>query len=210
MTCVIGYLSGGNAYLAADSEGSNYASKDIFYNRKVFYKNGLLIGCAGSYRAIQLLKYKFNPPMPEQIVDLPKTSPDAYYMNCVIADSIKAVFTENGFAEIENNKNNAVNSYILIMFKNRIYEVQSDYSIIETVRNFSAIGCGADHARGAMFVLDPANLQPEKKLELAIEAAKTFCPGVGGPVNIVRNKKDRFDAVTIHQGKLRILPDEIL
>lgn len=210
MTCVIGYLSNGNAYLGADSEGSNCISRDIYYNRKVFYKNGLLIGCAGSYRAAQILKYKFNPPFQEQIVDLPKQNCEAYYMNCVIADSIKQVFTDNGFAEIENNRNSAAGSFILILYKNKIYEVQSDYSVLETVHNFSSIGCGADFARGSMFVLDPAQISPEKKIELAIESAKTFSPGVGGPVNIVRCKGDKFDTVTIHNGKLKILEDEIL
>ena len=52
----------GKVYIGADSLGSNGFTQSIRKESKVFKNGEFLIGCTSSFRMIDLLKWKFNPP----------------------------------------------------------------------------------------------------------------------------------------------------
>lgn len=60
MTCIVGLVDNGVVYMGADSLGSNYQSKTVRNDKKVFKlkdSDKAVVGFAGSYRIGQLLMY---------------------------------------------------------------------------------------------------------------------------------------------------------
>ena len=62
MTCIVGVAKSGKVYIGADSLGSNGLTKEIRKECKVFKNGDFLIGGTTSFRMLDLLKWKFNPP----------------------------------------------------------------------------------------------------------------------------------------------------
>lgn len=67
-------------------------------------------------------------------------------------------------------------------FRKRLFHVQGDFQVGESVIDFDAAGGGRELALGSLWTTQTFGLSPEKRLRLAIEAAEQFNNGVAGPV----------------------------
>lgn len=167
MTCIVACVKDNVVHMGADSLGSNGWSKTEALNSKVFIKEGFLIGCTGTFRHIDLLKYKLliaNHCYSDQEVD--------QYMRTTFIDTIIKLLKDN---EADKDAN------FLVGFRGNLYEVQDDYSVLNCPLWGAAIGSGEDPARGSLYTTQNLGLAPATRLNLALEAAETVITTVQRP-----------------------------
>jgi ATP-dependent protease HslVU (ClpYQ) peptidase subunit len=180
MTCAIGVVDNqGTIWLGADSCASSSETKRIYSIKKIFNNHDFLIAYAGSFRPGQLLQYRFDPPKQSKNMD------DDTFINTIFIDAVRKCFESNGY-NIETLDKKLLDNDFLIGYKSNIYTINNDYHISKMVKNYTAIGSGADVALGSLFSTeDNENIQ--LRIEIALNAAEYFCPGVAPPYYIMKS-----------------------
>jgi len=180
MTCIIGVEYSGKVYIGADS--CSYGS---YMNRssstsKVFVRDGLVIGCAGSVRMGQILKYSLEVPK----FDGPTTA--ERYMATKFVLAVRKSFSEHGFMWKENERETGGSFLVGVM--GELYHVDSDYQASRVVYGYDCIGSGAEVAMGAMYALtrvDEPKDSPLNIIGIALMASAEFSPNVSGPFTVL-------------------------
>lgn len=168
MSCVIGLVDNGKIFFGADGFATTEdGERRPIYCNKIFKNKEYLIGYTGSVRTGQLVEPAYFDA-PDNISELAEAlRQHLYALGCVAT-------AEGGISMQTSN--------FLIAYKDKLYEILMDFQLNEVLGNFTAIGSGAAYAMGAMHVLDKAsNIEPIKKLELALQAASFFHTSVGPP-----------------------------
>lgn len=175
MTCVIGLVEGDTLYLGGDSAGVGGLSIRQRVDDKVFKNGPFLMGFTTSFRMGQLLRYKFKPPV-QQCAD------DMEYLVSDFVDTVRSVFSNNGFGDAKNDHGGD----FLVGYKNKLYQVHSDFQIARSRLPYEAVGCGAEIALGSMYAA--SQLPPVERIKLALEAASVFSAGVCKPFKVLKQK----------------------
>jgi ATP-dependent protease HslVU (ClpYQ) peptidase subunit len=171
-------------YMGADSLGTNGFTGRAFKDSKVIKKNDFLIGACGSYRLINLLKYKFNPPKK-------KVGQDIYdYIHIDFCDELITVFKNNGLLETNDNINKLRQSEFIFAHENRLFTFQSDCSVIEPKQDYIACGSGEYHAEASLFSTHNTKLSGEERIKRAIVCANNFVVSVNDDIVIEFLKND--------------------
>ena len=176
MTCIVGLVKNKAVYLGGDSAFASGWDIVTRPGEKVFARDGVIFGVAGSPRAINLLRYHLQAPSIEG--DL------MHYMATSFVDAIRECFKNGGYAEKENEAE-SFTSNILVGIDGRLFEYQADYQVQE-VLDYTAIGTGASVALGAMYV--SAKKSPVQRIQHALEAAAEFNIYVRAPFHVLRAK----------------------
>ncbi|MGD9099370.1 MAG: hypothetical protein PVF45_02740 [Anaerolineae bacterium] len=177
MTCVVGLVKSGVAYVGADSASVCGYETRVTRLPKVFRRGGFLIGYTSSFRMGQLLQYQLDVP-------LQGGEPDDVYMVQTFVEAVRNLLKDHGYARVENNVESG--GAFLVGYRGRLYSVQSDFQVNETADGFEAIGAGREYALGAMRVLK--HLGPKKRIKKALEASAHFCNAVAGPFRVVSER----------------------
>lgn len=171
MTCIVGIAEGGKVYIGGDSAGVCGMDIAIRADRKIFKNQGFVMGFTSSFRMGQLLCYKFSPPPRHPDEDV------MGYMVTKFIDGVRDCFKDGGYArkvsEVESG------GQFLVGYEGRLFSIEGDYQIGETMCGYHAVGCGADYAKGSLFAT--MGEQPEKRLDMALRAAAAHSAGVCGP-----------------------------
>lgn len=171
MTCIAGLVKDGIVYLGGDSAGVNDWDLTVRKDQKIFINGEFLIGFSSSFRMGQLLQYKFDPPIRHNDMDIFR------FMVSIFVERIRACFHDGGYQKrIEERE---IGGQFLIGYAGRLFHIDSDYQVGEAIDNMLAIGCGANVAIGALYVL--RNMNPIERIERALEAAERFNGGVRSP-----------------------------
>jgi len=175
MTCIIGLEHDGNVYMGADSLSSNGWGAYYSDASKIFQIGEYLVGVSGSWRLNQLLQYGFHWPDFEGKVSY---EPMATIVIGVI-DPLRVYLKEHGYSRISENEESTPEGRILIGFRGRVYEVQSDFSVLTYDEGFSCIGSGSLYAYGAMYAAKCD--RPTNRMTKALWAAATYDPYTSNP-----------------------------
>jgi len=171
MTCIVGLKHKGGIYIGGDSACAEnsflYARKDT----KVFKVGEFIYGYTSSFRMGQLLRYKFKPPQRELAQDVFE------YMTTDFIDALRECFNKAGYAEVKNGMESGGD--FLVGYQNRLFEIRSDYQAGESILDYHSCGCGREVALGAMYASE--GLNPEARIQKALEAAERFNPYVRSP-----------------------------
>ena len=167
MTCIVGLVSKGKVYIGADSLGSDGFTQQIRKEPKVFKNGDFLIGCTSSFRMIDLLKWKFNPPTVKDD-NLHK------FMVTDFVDAVRTLFVDNGYNITSDDWRSGC---FLVGLKGRLFSIESDFQVYE--QDFHAVGSGAYHALGSLYTSKKNS--PFKDIEKALETAEHFVTSVGRP-----------------------------
>jgi hypothetical protein len=191
-TCIAALKTGNGVWMIGDSAGVDPQSLSIriVSGKKVFLKtdsNGqeFGFGYTSSFRMGQLIQYSLTvPPVPAK-GDLQD------YMCTTFVEALRTCLKDGGYTKISDNQETG--GYFLVGTAGRIFEIQSDFQVCETVEDYAAVGCGDDLALGSLFStqdnhLDEA-MQPWDRLRLALDAAAHFSAGVRPPFNLIEVKK---------------------
>jgi ATP-dependent protease HslVU (ClpYQ) peptidase subunit len=178
MSCVVGITERGRVWIGADSCASNGNRYTLTRETgKLFRCGPMLIGAVGNFRANQLVRYMLEPQPFEQGDDAVR------YLVTEFAGPVREIFKEHGALsnDQEEYKNGDWSDItFLIGMAGRLFHFDASFQVDEFTDGFLAAGCGADLARGALCVLS-ADLPPEKRILLALEASARFDIKVGPP-----------------------------
>ena len=184
MTVVLAYSdrTSNTVFMAGDSCASDQIYQSLIKNPKVFHPVGrrdILIGCAGSFRMLNLMQHVSGIFPPEN--ELATDDIDMSYLVTEFTPVIKAI-TED-FDEDDPWE-------MLIAVGSRIYRMQIDLSILEPTDNCDAIGIGGPVALGAFKVLN--ELAPyksvEERMKHALTVACSSCKGCSAPFMFEHNE----------------------
>jgi ATP-dependent protease HslVU (ClpYQ) peptidase subunit len=172
-------------YLAGDSIAicSDDFSSTAIEDPKVFVKNGIGFGLAGSSRACQLVKYHFNVPKMSKSQDV------MAYLTVDLIGGIKKLFIDEGIVKNFGEMMDENLLMGLLAHEGKLYYVDADFSIDRSVLGFYALGAGGSVALGALDALmQTAEMKPEQALVKALEIAARHNSGLRPPFNVVSVK----------------------
>lgn len=183
MSCILAVRHRDTVALAADSFLGNAAVAGRSQANKIFQRGDFNIGVAGSLRLSQVIHYV----MPDAYFKHYGTEADVdYYLTTAFATGLYSTLESENLLD---DKEFGDESAILLVYKSRIFEIQSDFAIIESAEPFEAIGAGTQAALGAMhtaITLDSefTSLNAEDIARFGLIAASNFSPYVRGPFDI--------------------------
>lgn len=185
MTAIAGLVHEGRVYIGCDSLSSNptYHRKDVVTNPKVFelsappYGSGpVLIGYTSSWRMGQLLKHKLTLP------DVMHADDPMDYLIVHFVEAVRQTLKTGGYAEMENGVERG--GTFLVGYGGRLFTVQGDYSVLESVDGFDACGSGGSQVKAVLHATREMKLKPEARITLALESAAAHNVTVQGPFTV--------------------------
>lgn len=175
MTCIVGYLDKKRKKVTIGGDSAGVAGLDIRIRKdtKVFKNGDFLIGCTSSFRMIQLLRFSFKAPEIE--------SKNIYeYMCTDFINAVRECFKHGGYLQ-QHSDGDEKGGTFLVAYKNRLFRIENDFQVAESLNGIEAVGCGADYALGSLYILSKQNLTPKEKVLKSLETASFFSAGVSKP-----------------------------
>lgn len=172
MTCIAALVDNGKVYVGGDSAA--VMGMDVFQVREP--KVGVIAdhyvaGFTTSFRMGQLLLNVFRPPEPP-IIDLTKFMVSdfiAAWKKCLYEDGTR------GFGSVAGQ--------YLVGVWGRIFKIDSDMSVLESLDGFDACGCGQFYALGSLASTE--RQEPFSRIYQALAVAAKFSTGVRTPFTVL-------------------------
>lgn len=182
MTAIVGITDGNTVVIAGDSAGVAGSLTQPRIDAKVFTNGPYVIGYTSSFRMGQILRYAFKAPTP------PDSEEDLHAFMCTsFINSVREGLKDGGWAS-KNNDQEEGGSF-LVGVRGRLFEIGEDYQVGELVDGYTAVGCGAEIALGALHATGNTGMSPERRAIAALEAAAHFSTGVRPPFTIIDTAK---------------------
>jgi len=184
MTCIVAYKDKGRVYLGCDSISSNGFTKSIMREPKVFKKGKMLIGYTTSFRMGQIIQHDLNVPKHSKGVSIER------YIVTRFIPALRKCLGEGGYNKKENERESG--GTFIVIYKNRIFKIQDEYSVLETTEQFDACGSGEYAALAAlktMAEITNLDLNGKQKVEKALEVTESQVVTVSGPFTILDMKQ---------------------
>lgn len=165
MTCCIGYKTEKFLYFIADTAGTDEDHvQEIRKDPKVFTRDNILFGTAGSFRMRDVLMYNLKIPT---LTKSDKSNID-FYVKKKLISAIRNIFIEEGVCIKTDESDQTCPGDILIGIQNKIYKIESDFQVGETAFSYNAIGSGSREALGAldMYSLIVDGKLPSKSIDV--------------------------------------------
>lgn len=190
MTCIVGIVDQENnrVVMGADSAGVSGLDITIRKDPKIFKVGEFVIGCTSSFRMIQLIRFSFSIPNSKPS-HLPKDTnalvgKDIHrYMCTDFVDALRKTLSKGGFLQKDKEEESA--GTFLVAYKDRLFQIQDDLQVSESVKDYDACGCGKYYALGSLWTNNNLNVTIENRLRLALECAEEFSGGVRGPFHFL-------------------------
>lgn len=182
VTCIVGTVgSDGAVYMGADSCGSNGWTWLEVRNPKLFRLTEevqgveMLIGCTGTFRLIDVLTHQLTLPPRKG-----SQGPDAW-MRATFVPAVRSALNDAGHLEAKNGVVALDNGgSFLVAYAGRLWEVQSDLSVLNIAPVGSAVGSGEVAARGSLWTSREWK-NAGKRVRVALESAEAVVATVRGP-----------------------------
>jgi len=140
MTLILGYVHAGVAHLAADRgayDPHDHSQVQLALPKIVHVNPRIIAGASGSMRLIQLLQYTAFPPCEDG------RDPLEWIVRVLIPLLQRQ-------AKDDNVDSTLVHSSILLASRNRLFMLEEDWGVVESVLPYAAVGSGAMAALGAV------------------------------------------------------------
>jgi len=175
MTCIVGFTDGTSVTVGGDSAGVGGYDLTVRADEKVFELGEFVFGFTTSFRMGQLLRYNFTPPKFHEGQEI------FSYMVTSFIEALRPVLRNGGFAKVNNGVEEG--GTFLVGVRGKLFRIDNDFQVGQSVEPFEAVGCGAQIALGAMFA---SELAAEQRILRALQAAERFSAGVRGPFVVKR------------------------
>ena len=173
MTCIVGYIDKAKDKVIIGADSAGVAGLDVTVRKdpKVFKNGDFVIGCTSSFRMIQLLRYSLTLP---KVYDK-----DIYeYMCTDFITAVRECFKEGGYLQ-KYNDGDEKGGQFLVGYKNRLFNVDNDFQVGESIVNYDACGCGGGYAKASIYT---NSKKDSKSIVLdALKTAENFSGGVRSP-----------------------------
>ena len=177
MTCIVGYTENGKVYIGGDSAGVAGFKLVLRQDEKVFSRGQMVFGFTSSFRMGQILRYSFTIPEHDPKKD------DFDYLCTDFIDALIKSFKSKGYARVKDSEVNG--GTFLLGYKGNLYQIEDDFQVGTVRYKYNACGCGESYALGALMALEKENIEPQKRIEIALSAAEHFSAGVRAPFIVV-------------------------
>lgn len=172
MTCICAIADLSTVWMASDSAGSDSYSIVRSSSKKVFTKNNIVFGVAGSWRQLNLLQHDLSIP------DHYETISDESYISIHVVNAIRDCFLSSGSSQ-RINEQEVSSVSLLLGYRGGIYHMNTDLGVLYITNGYDAIGSGDDVAKGALFAT--SWMSPKERLYCALSAAVEHTPFVRPP-----------------------------
>lgn len=216
MTCIVGFTDKKNntTWIGADSLGSNGYTQEVETNRKVFRNNTLenvVMGSTSTFRHIDLLRYNKNlfPEIDKYKIKNEEVTVNHEYMVTTFIPNIITLF-DNGIKS-ETSCNKGAN--FLVGVDGKLFEIQNDYSVLEPLDGYSAVGCGELAAKASLCTtvalekMGVVDFEPYTHIIYALKAAEKNMCGVQRPF-VITNTKNKEIFIIDKDDKIEVLNEE--
>ena len=180
MTCIVGLIDKGKIYIGGDSAGTSNNRVVIRKDKKVFIRDDkFIMGFTTSFRMGQLLMCddRFS------IRDQNTGEDDFHYMINAFIPAIQKLFADGGFLVKDNEEISG--GTFLVGYNKRLYKIEANFQVGESIDNYDACGCGEEYALGSLFTTQKTELTSEQRILIALESASEFSTSVAPPFNIL-------------------------
>ena len=178
MTCIVAVKHNKKIYMGGDRCLSDYESS--FYmpttDPKIFKKDNMIIGYAGSVRMGKVIKYDFEPPK-SNVRNLDK------YMNIDFINALRECLERNNLKFDSGNSERNDVADLIIGIRGRVFIVENDWQVTEHTYDYLSIGSGSPYALGSLH--STVNLPPNERVKKALEAADQFSITVCQPFDYI-------------------------
>lgn len=189
MTCIAGLEHGGIVTIGSDSQGSSGTKQTEYDHSKLFEieiensEDKLIGGFTTSFRMGQLLTYSVPS------IDAPTECELVHsWLITTVVPTIRNVFSDHDFEQDDNGK--AKGGMFLLGYQDKLFVVQSDYSVLRPSNGYIAVGSGRQAAHGCLYAyntFDEINdiYDEQQKIVRSIEAASKHTTSVGGAIHTI-------------------------
>lgn len=188
MTCIVGLVHNGITYIGGDSLGSNGYSKTVRLDKKVFKlkdTENAILGYTSSFRMGQLLMYA------KGLIDSrDEPNIDHEYLVTKFIPNVIRLFEDGGYNR--NNSGEKTGGHFLLGYKDKLYKIESDYQVGESINQYDACGSGEEFALGSLHSTQDLGLKPEDRIHYALLAASEFSIGVQAPFYILNTSNNEI------------------
>lgn len=181
MTAIVGLVEDGTVTIGGDSAGVAGYSLTVRADQKVFRNGPMVFGFTSSFRMGQILRYSLVIPLRNPEMDVME------WAATVFVDAVRSVLREKGFARKTDGEEKG--GHFLIGYEGRLFKIENDFQVGESVDEFAATGCGEDVALGALYALSGSELSPKVKVKTALLAAERMSAAVRGPFTILEDQR---------------------
>jgi hypothetical protein len=136
----------------------------------------LVFGFAGDWHLGLAIRHRFAPPA------IGKGDLDCY-MNTLFIDALGELFDNEGMRFPKDGQ-------LIVGARGELYEIDRGLAAIRS-GGYNAIGCGSFVAMGSLHTTTEAQITPQERLRLALEAAADLVPGVCPPFIYAENMRTR-------------------
>ncbi len=181
MTAIAGIVEQGRVYIGGDSAGTDGRyGQQVRSDRKVFRKDDFIFGGCGSARVNNLLRFRLDPPKPYDWEDLANRDHALAFMSTRFVEVVRSCLREYG-AQMNVHGESQFGAAFLVGFRGCLYKVDGDYQVAVSEDPFDATGAGEMIALGSLHSTVGTGLGPQRRLEMALQAASRYNASVRPP-----------------------------
>lgn len=187
MTCVVGIIDKENnkIYIGSDTICSDGNLKWDRKDSKIFKKGPFIFGFTGSYRMGQVIKYHSKIDNLWSIFEPESDDKEHEFLVTMYIPHLRSILMEHGVLSKDEDGTDSSHTF-LIGFNNRLFSIESDFQVAESADNYNSIGSGVEIALGSLYTSTMmSDVSIRDRIQIAIEAAMTFVPTVGGEIDII-------------------------
>jgi len=158
VTVICAWKDRKQVWMAGDSGAFDDTTVIISAQPKVWKTDTSLVGVAGSFRIMDILR------------------------NSSIGDPYKI---RDFLISKSNDAGFPTEWSVLVANKTGIYEIGADFGVVKSAENYGATGAGAPSALSALFVLERKEVTPEKRMELVMKATGYHTTNARPPYTVI-------------------------
>ena len=177
MTYIVGLIQDGKIYIGGDAAFDTGTGIIRSKNPKVYKKGEFIFGVSGYLSVMHALTHVMVFPPCYEYQD-----PFEYIVNNFVP-SYRAALHELGLIELDNGIERN-RSELLVGFRGHLFNIGTDFSVLESYDNFYAVGSGALYAMGAFHATNNLHLTPNERVLRALDAASEYDDCVLEPFEI--------------------------
>lgn len=180
MTTIVGLVSGKNVYIGGDRAATDKTLRRILIkDPKVWMGGNVAFGVCGLPKVIDAIKCSKEIPSYPGVVDT-KT----WVVNELVP-AIRNVMTKLEAVE-DHNGAKVFNGQFLIGVNGKLFQIQSNFQLVEALDGYDSIGSGSQFALGA---LTNSIGFPKMRIVKALKVSALHNAGVSGPFDVVVAKR---------------------
>lgn len=181
MTCIVGIEHKGEVYLGGDRAATDGGLNRVLIKEpKVFLKDGIGFGVCGLPKVMDALQHAIELP--------PNTKNEGKgYLVSQVIPAIREGLKRLECTE-EHNGQQYYHGAMLIGYRGHLYQMESNFQLVEAAHGFDATGSGGEAALGSLRSTKKMT-DPRKRLLEALAVSAEHNAGVAPPFDIIVVKR---------------------